>query len=85
VIDAETTALILRLAQVERWPVGTIAVQVGVHHDAVTRVLRDAGLPKACLTRPARIDRFVPFVLETWAKYSRLRASRLYQMCVERG
>lgn len=84
-IDAETTAIILRLAQVERWPVGTIAAQVGVHHDAVTRVLRDAGLPKAFMTRPARIDPFVPFVLETWAKYPKLRASRLYQMCVERG
>ena len=84
-IDAEMTAVILRLAQVEHWPVGTIATQLGLHHDAVTRVLRDAGMPKASLTRPARIDRFVPFVLETWAKYPKLRASRLFQMCVERG
>ncbi len=84
-IDRETAARILRLAQVERWPVGTIAVELGVHHDVVERVLKEAGSPQASIPRPSRVDPFVPFILETWAKHPRLRASRLFQMCVERG
>lgn len=78
-------ATILRLASVERWPVGTIASQLGVHHDAVERVLRQRGLPQATISRPSLVDRFVPFIEETWAKYPRLPASRLFQMCRERG
>ena len=78
-------ARILRLSQVERWPVGTIAVQLGVHHDAVARVLGEAGCPKASITRPSRVDPYVPFIQETWARHPRLRASRLFHMCAERG
>jgi transposase len=85
VIEPELAAKILRLAQVEHWPVGTIAIQLGVHHDAVERVLRDAGLPKASITRPARVDPYVPFIQDTWAKYPKLRASRLFHMCRDRG
>lgn len=84
-IDAELVATILRLATVERWPVGTIASQLRVHHGVVERVLRQEGLPRASISRPSRIDRFVPFILETWERYPRLPASRLFQMCRERG
>lgn len=84
-ISPELEADILRLATVEKWPIGTIAVQLGVHHDVVARVLRQAGMPVATIVRPARIDRYVPFVRETWEKFPRLTASRLYQMCRERG
>ena len=84
-IDPEKAASILRLSQVERWPVGTIARELGVHHDVVERVLRDAGVAKASMTRPSRVDAYVSFIGETWAKHPRLRASRLYHMCVERG
>jgi transposase len=85
VISPELEAQILRLAQVEKWPIGTIAAQLGVHHDVVARVLRQAGFPVAAIVRPSRVDRFVPFIRETWEKYPRLTASRLYQMCRERG
>ena len=84
-ISPELEAQILRLAQVEKWPIGTIAAQLGLHHDVVARVLRQAGLPVATIVRPSRIDRFVPFVRETWERFPRLTASRLYQMCRERG
>jgi transposase len=85
VIDPETAATILRLARAEHWPVGTIASQLGVHHDVVERVLRQEGLLKTSVVRPSRIDPFLPFVRETWARHPRLAASRLYRMCVERG
>ena len=84
-IPPEQEAQILRLAEVEKWPIGTIAAQLLVHHDVVARVLRQAGLPVAKIVRPAEIDRFVPFVRETWERYPRLTASRLYKMCCERG
>ena len=42
-IDAATVAQILRLSHAERWPVGTIATQLGLHHDTVERVLEEAG------------------------------------------
>ena len=84
-IDPERTAQILRLARAERWPVGTIAAQLGVHHDVVERVLRQEGVLQTSIVRPSRLDPFVPFVRETWARYPRLPASRLYRMCVERG
>ena len=46
-ISAELEAKILRYHHVEKWRVGTIARQLGIHHGTVDRVLSQAGLPKA--------------------------------------
>ncbi|WP_295393248.1 hypothetical protein [uncultured Thiodictyon sp.] len=51
-ISQELEGKILRYFHVEKWPVGTIARQLGIHHGAVDRVLSQAGLPK--LERPHR-------------------------------
>jgi len=85
VIDAELEAQILRLHHVEKWPVGTIANQLTVHHDVVRRVLRQAGLPRAAAKRSSMIDAYVPFVIETWKNYPTLTARRIYDMVRERG
>lgn len=85
VIRAEVEAEILRLHHVEKWPVGTIAAQLHVHHDVVTRVITTNGAAPARPQRPARIDAFLPFILDELRRYPRLLASRLYQMCRERG
>jgi len=85
-ISERTAAEILRLAEVEKWPVGTIASQIGVHHSVVTRVLREKSIVRGGLCiRPCRLDPYKPFVVETLEKYPRLPASRLYQMVCERG
>lgn len=84
-IDEARRAEILRLAGAEHWPVGTIARHVGVHHDVVRRVLRQEGLPEVVAVRARRIDKFLPLIQETWAKYPKLAASRLYEMCKARG
>ncbi len=77
---------IVRLHFVERWPVGTIAKQVGVHHQTVDRVLRAHGVPAGVRPkRPSMVDPFLPFIAETLEKYPKLPASRLYTMVVERG
>jgi len=86
VISKEREAEILRLHHVERWPVGTIARQLGVHHTTVQRVLVQAGPPGAkVITRASIADPYIPFIVETLDKYPRLCASRLFDMVRERG
>ena len=85
-VDKELEANILRYHFVEKWTVGTISRQLGVHHDAVERVLSQAGLPKVeRADRPAMIDPYLPFIMETLKQYPTLTASRLYAMVRERG
>jgi transposase len=77
---------ILRLHHAEGWPVGTIARQLGVHHNTVARVLAQAGLDSGKrFSRKSMADDYVPFILETLKKYPDLRASRLYAMAKGRG
>jgi len=85
-IDQELEAKILRYHPVEKWRVGTIARQLGVHHGVVDRVLSQAGMPKverACC--PSILDPWLPFVHETLQLFPSLTASRLYAMVRERG
>jgi hypothetical protein len=65
-IPPEVEAQILRLHHVEKWPRGTIARQLHVHHGTVTRVLAQAGLPKIDgPQRPSKVDPYLPLILET--------------------
>lgn len=84
-ISSETEAQILRLHHAERWPTGTIASQLDVHHDAVERVLSEEGLPKTPAQRPSIADVYVPFISQTLQKYPTLTATRLWSMARERG
>lgn len=85
-ISKDLEADILRLYHAERWRVGTIASQLGVHHSTVRRVLVQAGFGQPVrLKRPSIIEPFQAFVREMLARYPRLRASRLYEMVRERG
>ena len=77
---------ILRLHHSEHWPIGTIAMQLRVHHSTVRRVLAQAGVPVMQTTvRASMAAPYVAFIIETLTKYPTLRASRLYQMVKERG
>lgn len=85
-IPKETEADILRLFHAEKWRVGTIACQLGVHHTTVQRVLRHAGVEvKELSSRPSMADPFVPFIVEQLGKYEGLCSSRLFEMVKERG
>ena len=85
-VTAEESASILRLHHVEQWPVGTIATELGRHHDTVERVLAQSGLPVTKQSPRSRlVDPYLPFLQETLAKHPRLRASRLWVMVRERG
>lgn len=63
VISPDREAQILRYYHVEKWPAGTIARQLGLHHGVVSRVLAQAGLPRlGPPARPSRVDPFLPFI-----------------------
>ncbi len=85
-ISKEIEAEILRLYHGEKWPIGTIASQLGIHHTTVQRVLRHTGVDsKVVAPRPSMVDPFVPFIVEQLQKYPGLRSSRLFVMIKERG
>ena len=74
VIRPEVEAEILRLHHVEKWPPGTIAAHLHVHHDVVTRVIECGGAPPARPQRTSRIDAYVPFIVDTLRRYPDLLA-----------
>ena len=83
-IEAE----IRRLHTAEKWPIGTIARQLNVHHSVVGRVLkaREGGaVTSASQPRSKNIDPYVDFIRDTLKAYPRLPASRLYDMLRDRG
>lgn len=85
-ISPEDQARCVRLYHAERWRVGTIARQLGIHHRAVRRALERAGaLRPQEAPRPSLIDPYVPFILETLKKFPELSAARLHAMVRERG
>ena len=85
-IPKETEAEVVRLYHGEKWPIGTIAGQLGLHHTTVQRVLRQTGVePKLVAPRPSMADPYVPFIVEQLEKYPGLRASRLFEMVKARG
>jgi transposase len=84
VIDLETVTRIRQLHYGEHWPVGTIAKELGLHHETVQRALSDAPRPRPA-PRPSRFDPYVSFVREVLARYPRLTATRLWYMLRDRG
>ena len=86
VMSPDIEAQILRYHHAEKWPIGTIARQLHVHHSVVRRVLAQAGLPRAeSPPRRSQIDAYLPFIRETLETFPTLTASRLYVMVRERG
>jgi transposase len=84
VIDLETVARIRHLHHAEQWPVGTIAAELGLHHETVERALREESRAQPA-PRPSRIDPYVGFAREMLENHPRLRATRLWHMLRERG
>ena len=60
----ELVAQILRLHEVDKWRVGTIARQLHVHHDAVSRVLAQGGVTphRATPLRLSLVDPYREFI-----------------------
>ncbi len=79
-IDKETSTEILRLHHAEKWKIGTIADQLGLHHSTVRRAIEDAGEPLHQRRRRSKLDPFIPFIEQILEDYPKLSASRLYEM-----
>jgi len=84
VIDLETVARIRHLHHAEHWPVGTIATELGLHHETVERALAEQP-PARPAPRPSRFDPYAAFVREVLGRHPRLRATRIWQMLRARG
>jgi transposase len=86
-ISAEQRAEIRRLFYAEHWKVGTIAEALGLHRDTVMRAIGAERFLSSgtCRPRATKLDPYLPFVRQTLEQYPKLRATRLYQMLVERG
>ncbi len=85
-VPAEIEHLVIRHHLVDKWPIGTIARELCVHHDVVRRILRQQGqTPPPIFTRRRMVDPYLPYMKETLQKYPNLHASRLYQMVCQRG
>lgn len=80
----ELETQIRRLHYAEHWPIGTIATQIGVHHDAVRHAIAIDTRPPP-RPRPRITDPFVPFLHETLQQYPTVHASRLFDMARDRG
>lgn len=85
-IAPELSAQILRLYNVEKWRVGTIARQLHVHRETVRRVIARSGVLRPVTPlRASQIDVYRAFILETLSKFPTLTATRLFGMVSERG
>jgi hypothetical protein len=75
-ISPETCAQIRRYFYAEHWKIGTIARELGIHHDAVRRAIASDRVPpkilRSCLTDP-----YLSFIRQTLEQHPRLRATRV--------
>ena len=63
-------AEIRRLFYGEHWKVGTIAAQLGLHHETVrAAVERETAGVRPSLCRPSILDPYLPFIRDTLAQY----------------
>jgi hypothetical protein len=85
VIDAQAVADIRQKYYGEHWAIGTIAAELGLHHDTVERALERDGPRPEPPPRPSQLDDYVDFIRETLQKHPRLRATRVHQMLRVRG
>jgi transposase len=87
-IAADMVVKVRHLFFAEHWKIGTIAAQLGLHHDTVRAAL-DLNVNRLNRVRRERaqqlIDPYLEFVEQTLRSYPRLRATRIFQMIQLRG
>jgi len=85
-ISDEVRAKIRRLYFGEHWRVGTIATELRLHHETVTRALElDKKPPPPRRVMASIVDPYKPLIQATLEQYPRLRATRLLAMLKDRG
>ena len=85
-ISPDLQAKIRRLFFAEHWPVGTIARDLGVHHETVRRAIEADRFVRAdAVVRPSMLDPYRAFFADTLERHPDLRATRLFEMAKDRG
>src|SRR5262245_65253362 len=84
-IDPKQRAEIRRLFFAEHWKVGTIAAELGLHHDTVRSAICVDTFVRRGSVGPSVLDPYQDFIVHVLEKHPRLRATRLYEMIRERG
>ena len=70
----------------EHWKVGTIASELSLHPDTVKALVgTQSFVSRGAQARAHLLTPFAPFIAQTLEKHPRLRASRLFEMLLERG
>ena len=68
-ISPALRAQILRLYRVESWKPYVIAKHLGVHPLTVRRAILSDGLPAPAVTRPSKLDPYIPYLREMLERY----------------
>jgi transposase len=84
-IDEQTCATIRHLFYAEHWKIGTIAHELGLHPETVSRAVETERFKNNKPGRARATDPYNDFIRETLGKYPRLRATRIFQMIRDRG
>jgi transposase len=70
----------------EHWKIGTIASQLGLHHDTVRAAIGADSFNRARREQSNQLTApYVEFIRQTLKEYPRLRATRIFQMIRARG
>jgi transposase len=84
-ISPERRAEIRRLFYAEHWKIGTIAAELGLHHDTVRAAVETDRFVRPGLVRPSALDPYHAVITETLTRHPRLRTTRLHEMLWVRG
>lgn len=85
ILRPEAEAEIHRLFTAEKWKVGTLARQYGVHHRMIERIVGLTTPPPARVSWESPLEVYRPFIVENLQRYPNLRATRIYDMICARG
>ncbi len=84
-IDLETRARIRQLFYAEHWKIGTIARELGLHHETVRMAIETDRFNSSKTLPPSATDPYAGFIREMLQKHPHLRATRIFQMIRDRG
>lgn len=85
-IDAQTRARIRRLYYAEHWRIGTIATELGIHHQTVRNAVEtDRFVRAGAQVRPTMLDPYKSLVAKILDDHPRLRGTRIFEMLRTRG
>ena len=85
-ISDEQRTLIRRMFFAEHWKIGTIAAELGLHHDTVELAIEPRRfVNRRHVSSSTQLDPYLAFIEQTLTQYPRLRATRVCDMIRERG